>query len=170
MHLDSAHELALSSPTRLPATARRLSQTVLLVLLSGRMWVRDTRGRRRDITGPTWVVWYPGETLEYGAHGATVHWLFAAPTGPVPPGSPRPGSSVRLAGDGGEVEDARLIHYLDDSPDGSGPLSLVADAAGSGIGINALTDVVEVVEESDEDLYPWDFGPGLDHPVRLGPR
>ncbi|MDP5183226.1 hypothetical protein QOZ88_11305 [Blastococcus sp. BMG 814] len=168
MHIgEPADDLALSSPTRLPVIARRVSQKVLLILLSGRMWVRDVDGQRREIAGPTWVVWYPGEALEYGTHGPTVHWVFAAPTGPVPSGSPRPGSSVRLAGDGGEVEEARLVHYLDDSPDRAGPLSVVADVAGSGIGIYALTDVVEVVEESDEDLHGWSYGPGLDHPLRL---
>ncbi|SEL77661.1 hypothetical protein SAMN04515665_11932 [Blastococcus sp. DSM 46786] len=170
MHIEAfADDLALSSPTRLPVTARRSSQKVLLVLLSGRMWVRDADGRRREITGPTWVVWYPGETLEYGAHGATVHWVFAAPTGPVPTGSPRPGSLVRLRDvrDDDGVEDALLVDYLDDSPDGSGPLSVVADGAGSGIGVNALTDVLQVVDEADEDLRGWSYGPGHDHPLRL---
>lgn len=175
MHLESSADdvdLALSSPTRLPVSARRLSQKVLLVLLSGRMWVRDDAGRQRDITGPTWVVWYPGEALEYGSRGVTVHWVFAAPTGPAPVGSPRPGSLVRLRDARGDdaVEDALLVHYLDDSPDGSGPLSVVADGVGSGIGVHARTDLVEVVDEADEDLRGWSYGPGLDQPVRLEPR
>lgn len=169
MHIgEPAHDFGLSSQTRLPAAARRLSQKVLLVLLTGRMWVADG-DRRRDITGPTWVVWYPGEPLEYGADGPTVHWLIADPTGPVPSGSPRPGSRVRLrdVGDDGRTSDeALLVHYLDDSPDGSGPLSVVADVPGGGIGIYALTDVLDVVDEADEDLNGWDFGPGADHPVR----
>ncbi|TYP85936.1 hypothetical protein BD833_11177 [Blastococcus xanthinilyticus] len=170
MEADTAHELALSSAGHLPVTARRLSQKVLLILLSGRMWVRDADGRCRDVAGPTWVVWYPGEAIEYGAHGATVHWVLAAPVGPVPPGSPRPGSLVRMRGDdaagtaGGE---ALLVHYLDDSPDGSGPLSVVVDVAGSGIGIHPLGDVVGVLDEADEDLNLWSYGPGLDHPVRI---
>ena len=50
---------------------------------------------------------------------------------------------------------------------GTGPPSLVADAVGSGIGVYALSDLVEVVEEADEDLHEWDFGPGgEDRPVR----
>jgi hypothetical protein len=171
MHLrgDTAHELALSSAGYLPVAARRLSQKVLLVLLSGRMWVQDVDGRRRDITGPIWVVWYPGEAIEYGAHGTTVHWVLAAPVGPVPSGSPRPGSLVRLRGgdDGGVVDGVLLVHYLDDSPDRAGPLSAVLDVPGEGIGIYALTDVLDVSDEADEDLHHWSFGPDLGHPVRL---
>lgn len=169
MHLeeDPAHEVALSSAGYLPVSARRLAQKVLLILQSGRMWVRDVDGRRRDVTGPTWVVWYPGEAIRYGAYGTTVHWVLASPIGPVPPGSPRPGSLIRLRGDRGRgVVDALLVHYLDDSPDGSGPLSAVAEVPGEGHGIYVLTDVVEVVEESDEDLHLWDFHPGSDRPVR----
>ncbi|MGY2064999.1 hypothetical protein [Blastococcus sp. SYSU DS0619] len=167
MHLeeDSAHELALSSAGYLPVSARRLAQKVLLVLLSGRMWVREADGGRRDVTGPTWVVWYPGEAIEYGAVGTTVHWVLAAPLGPVPPGSPRPGSLVRMR-DGSGTAEARLVHYLDDSPDRSGPLSVVADVVGSGIGVHPLAELVDVVEEADEDLHHWDFGPGLDRPWR----
>lgn len=172
MHLEAFADdvdLSLSSPTRLPVTARRLSQKVLLILLSGRMWVRDADGRRREIAGPTWVVWYPGEAIEYGADGATVHWVLAAPTGAVPPGSARPGSLVRLRDDrddGRSSDDALLVHYLDDSPDRSGPLSVVADVPGSGIGVYPLTDVLDVLEEADEDLNLWSYGPGLDRPVR----
>jgi hypothetical protein len=56
---------------------------------------------------------------------------------------------------------------MDDSPDQSGTTSLVADIAGSGIGIYGLSDLVELVEEADEDLHEWDFGPGgEDRPVR----
>ena len=169
MHLeeDLARELALSSSGYLPVSARRLAQKVLLILLSGRMWVRDADGDRQDITGPTWVVWYPGESIEYGEVGTTVHWLFASPVGPVPPGSPRPGSLVRLRNDGRSSDVALLVHYLDDSPDRTGPMSAVLDVPGSGIGIYALTDVLEVVDEADEDLHHWSFHPGLDHPVRL---
>ena len=77
-------------------------------------------------------------------------------------------SLVRLRGDGRSgVVDALLVHYLDDSPDGSGPLSAVAEVPGEGHGIYALTDVLEVVEESDEDLHHWRFHPDLDRPVRL---
>ncbi|RBY77410.1 hypothetical protein DQ239_11025 [Blastococcus sp. TF02-09] len=169
MHLrqNTGHDLALSSHGYLPVSARRLAQKVLLILLSGRMWVRDDDGRRHDITGPTWVVWYPGEAVEYGASGTTVHWLFASPVGPVPPGSPRPGSLVRLRADErrGAV-DALLVHYLDDSPDSSGRWSAVALVPDEGHGIYALTDV-EVVEESDEDLHLWSFRPDLGRPVRL---
>jgi hypothetical protein len=167
LHQDTAHELALSSAGYLPVAAHRLSQKVLLILLSGRMWVRVAGGRRRDISGPTWVVWYPGEAVEYGARGTTVHWVLASPVGPVPPGSPRPGSLVRLRGDERRgVVDALLVHYLDDSPDGSGRWSAVAEVPGEGHGIHALTDVLEVVEESDEDLHHWSFHPGTDRPVR----
>jgi hypothetical protein len=171
MHIEEfGEDVGLSSPTRLPVSARRLSQKVLLVLLSGRMWVRDLDGHRRDVTGPTWVVWYPGERIEYGVHGETVHWVFAQPTGTPPAGFPRPGSLVRLsAATGSETSDelATLIHYLDDSPDSTGTTSLVADAVSSGIGIYALSELLEVVEEADEDLNEWDFGPGgLDRPVR----
>ena len=57
MHLEeNAHDLALSSAGYLPVSARRSAQKVLLILLSGRMWVRDAGGDRQDITGPTWVV------------------------------------------------------------------------------------------------------------------
>lgn len=171
MHIEEfAHDVGLSSATRLPAAARRLSQKALLVLLSGRMWVRDADGRHLDIAGPTWVVWYPGETLEYGAHGDTVHWLITVPTGSVPDGSPRPGSLVRLrdVGDDGRTSDvALLVQYLDDSPDGSGPLSVVADVPGGGIGVYPLTDVLDVVDEADEDLAHWSFGPGHDRPLRI---
>jgi hypothetical protein len=133
------------------------------------MWVRADDGERRDVAGPTWVVWYPGETVEYGAPGTTVHWVFASPVGPVPPGSPRPGSLVRLRGGdgGGVVDDALLVHYLDDSPDGTGPLSAVLRVPGSGIEIRALTDVLDLLDESDEDLRHWSFHPGSDRPVRL---
>jgi len=171
VHIEEfGEDVSLSSPTRLPVSARRLSQKVLLVLLSGRMWVRDLDGNRRDLTGPTWVVWYPGETIEYGVHGETVHWLFAQRTGTPPAGFPRPGSLVRLSAEpeqGLPSELATLIHYMDDSPDQSGTTSLVADVAGSGIGIYGLSDLVDVVEEADEDLHEWDFGPGgEDRPVR----
>ncbi|NEK86382.1 hypothetical protein GCU60_11520 [Blastococcus saxobsidens] len=171
MHLegDLAHELALSSPNHLPVTARRRAQKVLLVLLSGRMWVHEADGGRRDITGPTWVVWYPGEAIEYGAVGATVHWVLAAPVGVVPPGFPRPGSRVRMR-DGSGTAEALVMHYLDDSPDGTGPLSVVADVAVSGIGIHSLAELVDVVEEADEDLHDWDFGPGLERPWRRAGR
>jgi hypothetical protein len=157
MHIEEfGEDVSLSSSTRLPVSARRLSQKVLLILLSGRMWVRDLDGHRRDISGPTWVVWYPGETLEYGVHGETVHWVFADRVGTPPAGFPLPGSLVRLAGapeQGPSGELATLIHYLDDSPDRTGTTSLVADAAGSGIGIYGLSELVEVVEEADEDLH-----------------
>jgi hypothetical protein len=168
VHIEEfADDVSLSSPTRLPVRARRLSQKVLLVLLAGRMWVRDLDGRRRDIAGPTWVVWYPGEAVEYGVHGETVHWVFADPTGTPPAGAPRPGSLVRLSGPQSSDDLATLIHYMDDSPDGTGPPSVVADAVGSGMGVYALSDLVEVVEEADEDLHEWDFGPGgEDRPVR----
>ncbi|MDT0278443.1 hypothetical protein [Blastococcus goldschmidtiae] len=172
MHIgeDPAHELALSAAGYLPVSARRLAQKVLLILLSGRMWVRDDDGLRRGLTGPTWVTWYPGEAIQYGALEDTVHWVIASPIGPVPPGSPRPGSLVRLRdvrGDGRSSDVALLVHYLDDSPDRTGPMSAVLDVPGGGIGIHALTDVLEVVEQSDEDLHDWSFGPGLDRPVRL---
>jgi hypothetical protein len=171
VHIEEfGEDVSLSSPTRLPVTARRLSQKVLLVLLSGRMWVRDLDGHRRDLTGPTWVVWYPGETIEYGVRGDTVHWVFAQRTGSAPPGFPRPGSLVRLSaatGLGASGELATLIHYMDDSPDSTGTTSLVADVVGSGIGVYALSELVEVIEEADEDLHGWDFGPGgQDRPVR----
>ncbi|SDF38246.1 hypothetical protein SAMN05660662_1957 [Blastococcus aurantiacus] len=170
MHLaeDPAHELALSSAGYLPVTARRLAQKVLLVLLSGRMWVGDVDGSRRDITGPTWVTWYPGEAMKYGAHGTTVHWVVASPVGPVPPGLPRPGSLVRLRGNEGRgVVDALLVLYLDESTDGSGLWSAVVEVPGEGHGHYALGDVLEVVEESDEDLHLWSFRPDLGNPVRL---
>jgi hypothetical protein len=175
MHLETPGidvELALSSSGRLPVTARRLSQEVLLVLLSGRMWVRAPDGSRRDLTGPTWVTWYPGEAIEYGALGDTVHWVFAAPVQSTPPGSPRPGSLVRLrdVGDDGRTSDVALLAgYLDDSPDRTGPLSVFADVPGGGVGVYALTDVLEVVEASDEDVRTRDHGPGLDRPVRIAP-
>ena len=128
MHLeqDPAREFALSSAGDLPVSARRLAQKVLLVLLSGRMWVRADDGSRRDITGPTWVTWYPGEAIEYGALGDTVHWVFVAQIGPVPPGSPRPGSLVRVRDvreDRRSSDVALLVHYRDESPDRTGPLS-----------------------------------------------
>lgn len=169
LELDTAHELALSADGYVPVSARRLAQKVLLVLVSGRMWVRDANGDRQDITGPTWVVWYPGEAIEYGALGTTVHWVLASPVGPIPPGLPRPGSLVRLrrAGVGAALDEALLVHYLDESPDGSGPLSAVAEVPGQGHGIYPLSRVVEVVEESDEDLRLWLFGPGVDRPLRL---
>jgi hypothetical protein len=175
MHIEEfGEDVSLSSPTRLPVSARRLSQKVLLILLSGRMWVRDLDGRRRDLTGPTWVVWYPGETIEYGVQGETVHWVFAQPTGTPPAGLPRPGSLVRLAnatGEGTPAEVGTLIHYLDDSPEQTGTTSLVANVAGSGIGIYGLPDLVEVLEEADEDLHGWDFMPGgQDRPVRRRTR
>jgi hypothetical protein len=168
---DPAHELAVSSPCHLPVTARRLSQKVLLILLSGDMWVRDLLGHRREITGPTWVVWYPGEAIEYGALGETVHWLLAAPTGPVPPGMPRPGSLVRLAGDlgsGAAVDEALLIQYLDDTAEQTGITSVVARGAGGegGVGIHPLTVVAEVLDEADEDRRVFSYGPGLDEPLR----
>jgi hypothetical protein len=165
VHIEEfVNDVSLSANTRLPVTARRLSQKVLLVLLRGRMWVRDGDGRRRDLTGPTWVVWYPGESLEYGADGDTVHWLFAQPTGGVPDGAPRPGSLVRL---GSEPDrPALLVQYIDESPDRTGPPDLVADVPGSGIGIYPLDELVEVVDEADEDLNLWDFGPGIDRPAR----
>jgi hypothetical protein len=172
MHLEEpAHDFALSSAGYLPVTARRLSQKVLLVLLRGDMWVRETGGRRREITGPTWVVWYPGEAIEYGALGETVHWLIAAPTGPVPPGMPPPGSLVRLSGDrgaGSTEDEALLIHYLDDSPDQTGITSAVARGAGGegGVGIHPLTAIVGVLEEADEDRREFFYGPGLDEPLR----
>ncbi|UOY02950.1 hypothetical protein [Blastococcus sp. PRF04-17] len=170
MHIEEfGDDVSLSAATRLPVTARRLSQKVLLILLSGRMWVRDLDGGRRDITGPTWVVWYPGERLEYGVHGDTVHWVFADRMGTPPPGLPRPGSLVRLADPAGEGSGglATLVHYLDDSPDSTGTTSLVADAVGSGIGIYGLTEILEVVEQAEEDLHEWDFGPGVEGwPVR----
>jgi hypothetical protein len=171
MHIEEfGEDVSLSSPTRLPVSARRLSQKVLLILLSGRMWVRDLDGHRRDLTGPTWVVWYPGETIEYGVHGETVHWVFAQRTGAPPAGFPRPGSLVRLSAapaQGSTGTLATLIHYLDDSAEQTGTTSLIADAVGSGTGIYGLTELVEVVEEADEDLHDWDFGPGgQDRPVR----
>jgi hypothetical protein len=167
VHIEEpVNDVSLSDATRFPVSARRLSQKVLLVLLRGRMWVRDGEGRRRDLTGPTWVVWYPGESIEYGADGDTVHWLFAQPTGGVPDGAPRPGSLVRLGTE--PVGPALLVQYLDDTPDRSGPVSVVADVPGSGIGIYALDDPVEVVEEADEDLNLWDFGPGIERPARRG--
>jgi hypothetical protein len=171
MHIEEfGDDVALSAPTRLPVSARRLSQKVLLVLLSGRMWVRDLDGHRRNLTGPTWVVWYPGEAIEYGVHGQTVHWVFAQPTEVPPAGFPRPGSSVRLSAsteEGGSGQLGTLIHYLDDSPDRGGPLSLVADVAGSGIGVYGLSELIEVVEEADADLHAWDSGPGgQDRPAR----
>ena len=120
--------------------------------------------------GPTWVVWYPGEAIEYGANGETVHWVFAQPTGIPPAGFPRPGSLVRVSaavGQGTPDELATLIHYMDDSPDQEGSMSLVADVVGSGIGVYGLSELVEVVEEADEDLHEWDFGPGgQDRPIR----
>src|SRR4051812_10779578 len=171
MHIEEfADDIALSSATRLPVSARRLSQKVLLILLSGRMWVRDLEGARRDLTGPTWVVWFPGETIEYGVHGETVHWVFAQPTGTAPEGLPRPGSLVRLAdatapGTLGEL--GTLVHYLDDSPEQTGTTSLVADVVGTGIGVYGLSELVQVVEEADEDLHGWEFAPaGGDQPVR----
>lgn len=170
MHLeeDVAHELALSSAGYLPVTARRLSQKVLLVLLSGRMWVRDADGRRRNITGPTWVVWYPGEAIEYGEHGTTVHWVLASPVGPVPPGLPRPGSLVRLRDHRGRgAVDALLVVYLDETADGSGPMSAVVEVPGEGHGHHPLADVLDVVDESDEDLHHWSFYAHSDRPVRL---
>ena len=171
MHIEEfGDDVALSAPTRLPVSARRLSQKVLLVLLSGRMWARDLEGHRRDLTGPTWVVWYPGETIEYGVHGKTVHWVFAQPTDSPPAGFPRPGSSVRLSASTEQDGFGRLgtlIHYMDDSPDGEGPMSLVADVVGSGIGVYGVSELVEVVEEADEDLHTWDFASGgEDRPVR----
>jgi hypothetical protein len=157
MHIEEfGEDVSLSSSTRPPVSARRLSQKVLLVLLSGRMWVRDLEGHRRDLTGPTWVVWYPGERMEYGVHGETVHWVFAQRTGTPPAGLPRPGSLLRLSGEPGEgasIELATLIHYMDDSPDRSGTTSLVADGVDSGIGIYGLSEIVEVVEEADADLH-----------------
>jgi len=175
MHIEEfADDIALSSATRLPVSARRLSQKVLLILLSGRMWVRDLEGARRDLTGPTWVVWYPGEEIEYGVHGETVHWVFAQPTGTPPAGFPRPGSLVRLPdanGPGLPDELGTLVHYLDDSPEQTGTTSLVADVVGTGIGIYGLSELVEVVAEADEDLHGWDFAPaGGDAPVRRRPR
>jgi hypothetical protein len=168
---DAGPEFALSSPGHLPVTARRLSQKLLLVLLRGDMWVRDADGRRREISGPTWVVWYPGEAIEYGVLGETVHWLLAAPTGPVPPGMPRPGSLVRLAGDLGAdltEDEALLLLYLDDSADQTGITSLAARGAGGegGVGIHPLAAVVEVLDEADEDRRGFSYGPGLDEPLR----
>jgi hypothetical protein len=174
MHIeDSGEDVSLSSQNWLPVSARRLSQKVLLILLFGRMWVRDLDGHRRDITGPTWVVWFPGEAIEYGVDGETVHWVFAQRTGTPPAGFPRPGSLVQLSTTPGESSGglATLIHYMDDSPEQTGTTSLVADAVGSGIGIYGLPALVEVVEEADEDLNDWDFGPGgQDHPVRRRSR
>lgn len=146
-------DIGLSSSTRPPVSARRLSQKVLLVLVSGRMWVRDVDGTRRDITGPTWVVWYPGEALEYGTDGDTVHWVVAQRTAGPPPGLPRPGSLVRVAHESGGDEPAKLVEYLDDSPEQTGVTSVVVDAAGSGIGIYGLSDLLEVLEEADPDLH-----------------
>ncbi|MCO7218223.1 hypothetical protein [Klenkia sp. PcliD-1-E] len=103
-------DIGLSSATRPPVSARRLSQKVMLVLLSGRMWVRDGDGARRGITGPTWVVWYVGEALEYGTDGDTVHWVVGQRTGRPPAGLPRPGSLVRVVDSGGDVVPAALIH------------------------------------------------------------
>ena len=175
MHIeDPGGDFALSSPDWLPVRARRLSQKVLLILLSGRMWVRDLDGHRRDITGPTWVVWYPGENIQYGVHGETVHWVFAEPTGTAPAGLPRPGSLVRLADATGPGDCRRgrdLVNDSDDSPEQTGTTSLIADVVGSGIGIYGLTGLVEVVEEADEDLHLVDFGPGgQDRPVRRRTR
>jgi hypothetical protein len=99
-----------------------------------------------------------------------VHWVFAQPTDIPPAGFPRPGSSVRLSASteqDGSGQLGTLIHYMDDSPDREGAMSLVADVVGSGIGVYALSELVAVVEEADEDLHTWDFGPGgLDRPVR----
>lgn len=146
-------DIGLSSPTRPPVSARRLSQKVMLVLLAGRVWVRDQEGNRRDVVGPTWVVWYPGESLEYGTDGDTEHWVVAQRTGTAPPGLPRPGSLVRVADGSGGAVPALLVHYLDDTPDRSGTTSFVADVEGSGIGVHPLTGVVEVLEEADPDLH-----------------
>ena len=55
------------------------------------------------------------------------------------------------------------MHYLDDSPDGTGPFSVLADVAVSGTGTYSLA---ELVEEADEDLRHWDLGPGPDRPWR----
>jgi hypothetical protein len=172
---DSAPELALSSPGYLPVTARRLSQKLLLILLSGDMWVSDLAGQRREITGPTWVVWYPGESIEYGEIGETVHWLFAAPTGPVPPGMPRPGSLVRLAGDlgaGVAADEALLLMYMDDTADQTGITSVAARGSGGegGVGIHPLTAVGDVLDEADEDRRAFSYGPGLDGPLRRTAR
>jgi hypothetical protein len=171
MHIEEfGEDVSLSSATRLPVRARRLSQKVLLILLSGRMWVRDLEGHRRELTGPTWVVWFPGESIEYGVRGETVHWVVAQPTGTPPAGLPRPGSMVRLVdatapGTLGEL--GTLVHYLDDSPEQTGTTSLVVDVVGTGIGVYGLSELVEVVEEADEDLGGWDFAPaGGDQPVR----
>ncbi len=170
MHVEElANDFGLSSPDWVPVSTRRLSQKVLLVLLSGRMWVVDDEGRRHDLAGPTWVVWYPGERLAYGAVGETVHWIFAQPTGAAPTGSPRPGSMVRVRGvdaSAAATELGTLVHYIDESPDGSGPLDPVVDAARSGIGIYTAGDVVEVVEDADEDLHAWDFRVHDGRPVR----
>ena len=93
-----------------------------------------------------------------------MHWLFAAPTGGAPDGAPRPGSLVRLAAE--PDRPALLVHYIDESPEGTGPVGLVVEVPGSGIGIHPLADLVEVLEEADEDLNLWDFGPGIERPVR----
>ncbi len=172
MHIEAfGDDVSLSSSTRLPVRSRRLSQKVLLILLSGRMRVRDRGGDRRDVTGPTWVVWYPGETIEYGVHGETVHWVFAQRAGTPPAELPRPGSLVRLPaapGQGSSGELATLVHHLDDSPGQTGTTSFVADGVGSGTGVYVLSDV-QVVEEADDDLNEWTFDPGgLDYPVRRG--
>jgi hypothetical protein len=147
---------------------------VLLVLLSGRMWARDDDGRRHDLTGPTWVVWFPGERLEYGVLGDTVHWVFARRTAPVPAGWPRPGSLVRVrardsapAQPGGAL--GTFVHPIDESEEGTGPVDLVIDVIGGAHRIYALADVVEVVEEADGDLHDRDSWPGDARPERRDP-
>jgi hypothetical protein len=60
-----------------------------------------------------------------------------------PPGSfvrPRPGIEDEP---GGQV--GRVVHYLDDSPERTGPLSVVVDFEEAGIGIYGLDDV-EIID------------------------
>ena len=134
------------------------------------MWVLDDDDQRQTLIGPTWVVWFPGERIEYGALGETVHWLVANRTGRLPGGAPRPGSRVRLQRGpepGQPVDEALVIEYLDDSPDQAGPLAMVARADEYGVGVYDLGALVEVLDESDEDLHNWTWGPGVDSPMRL---
>ena len=78
---------------------------------------------------------------------------------------------LRDTGDDERSSDVALLAgYLDDSPDRRGPESVFADVPGGGVGIYALTDVLGVVEDPDEDLHHWSFGPGLDRPVRIAPE
>lgn len=168
---------SLTSTTRLPASARRLSQKVLLVVMSGTVRVADA-DRAEHIRGPAWVTWYPGDRLEYEPVGEAVYWLFAARVRVWPPGLPRPGSliSVRkptmtggFATGETHVAAVLLVDYWE--VDNAGiPTGFVVSDPNSGIGHYQIDGLLSVLEHADRDLWDWDYGPGLDKPqLRVEP-